>query len=188
VKDPLNVFATFLNNRVVSKKVLAPEFVCTDARVISPPPVGVAKVPSPLRNVVVLFGGVGTAPPTVALITGRSAPVAIDGTPVPVVFFNIPVLSPDSNVPLIPTTVNPADPVASPVCVAFVTREEYKVLTALSPVFVPLDVPENVPDCVARVPNTVVSSANVPAAVIFTKDADAYVNPARELKLVLDAW
>lgn len=37
---------------------------------------GVAKVPSPLKKVVVLFGGVGTHPPTVAVIVA-TLPVAI---------------------------------------------------------------------------------------------------------------
>lgn len=52
-----------------------------------------------------LFGGVGTAPPTVAVITGRSELTAILGTHVPVVFFNIPVASPAREVPLILVTV-----------------------------------------------------------------------------------
>src|SRR6201986_4491554 len=46
------------------------------------PPAGAANEPSPRRNVVVLFGGVGTAPPTVDVIAGRSAPVAMLGMPV----------------------------------------------------------------------------------------------------------
>jgi hypothetical protein len=42
--------------------------------------------------------------------------MAIDGTPVDVVFFNIPVARPDSAVPFIfPTTVAPCVPVTSPV-------------------------------------------------------------------------
>lgn len=85
------VFATFRNQRVESRNVFNPLFVCADARTISHEPEGVEKVPSHLRNVVVLFGGVGTAPPTVEVITGRSPPVAIVCAPVPVVFFNIPV-------------------------------------------------------------------------------------------------
>jgi hypothetical protein len=68
-----------------------PLAVTTETEVTVPPPVGIANVPSPRRNVVVLFGGVGTAPPTVAVMTGRSAPVAIESTPVVVVFFTIPV-------------------------------------------------------------------------------------------------
>lgn len=40
----------------------------TDVPQVSPQPAGAAKVPSPRRNVVVLFGGVGTHPPTVAVI------------------------------------------------------------------------------------------------------------------------
>jgi hypothetical protein len=68
----------------------------------------------------VLLGGVGTAPPTVALIDGRSAPVAIDGTPVVVVFLRIPVAKPERVVPLILVTVAdnapvPPDAVTSPV-------------------------------------------------------------------------
>ena len=54
-------------------------------------PVGVAKVPSPLKNVVVLLGGVGTAPPTVDDIAGKSELAAMLKTPVVVVFFKIPV-------------------------------------------------------------------------------------------------
>ncbi len=42
----------------------------------SPPPDGAANVPSPRRKVVVLFGGVGTPPPTVAVIVA-TLPVAI---------------------------------------------------------------------------------------------------------------
>ena len=46
---------------------------------------------------------------------GKSAATAIDGTPVPVVFFNIPVDKPDREVPLIFCTVlAPAVPVTSP--------------------------------------------------------------------------
>ena len=44
--------------------------------VTSPHQDGVANVQSHLKNVVVLLGGVGTAQPTVAVIVGRSAPVA----------------------------------------------------------------------------------------------------------------
>ena len=84
-------------------------------------PAGVAKVPSHLKKVVVLFGGVGTAPHTVDDITGRSALVAILGTHVPVVFLSSPVPSPARLVPLSATTVKAPEPVASPVCVAFVT-------------------------------------------------------------------
>ena len=54
------------------------------------------------------------------------------------VFFNIPVASPASEVPFIFTTVKAVDPVASPVWVALVTKLEYCVLVALSPVFVPV--------------------------------------------------
>ena len=61
---------------MVSRKVFTPEFVCADASIISPHPVGVAKVPSPRRNVVVLFGGVGTHHHTVAVIVA-TLPVAI---------------------------------------------------------------------------------------------------------------
>jgi len=48
-----------------------------------------------------------------------SAAVAILGTPVPVVFLSIPVVSPDNATPFILTTVSAVEPVASPVCVAF---------------------------------------------------------------------
>jgi len=58
---------------------------------------GIAKVPSPLKNAVVLFGGVGTAPPTVAVMTGRSPPVAIVSKPVVVAFLRIPVVSAPRN-------------------------------------------------------------------------------------------
>ena len=60
------------------------------------------------------------------------------GTPVPVVFFNIPVSKELINLPLIPLTVNTVLPVASPVWVALETNPEYKLFTALSPVLVPL--------------------------------------------------
>ena len=80
----------------------------TSFTVPPPPPAGAANVPSPLKNVVVLFGGVGTAPPTVAVIVGRSEFSAMLGTPVPVVFFNRPVPKPDSKVLLILVTVDAA--------------------------------------------------------------------------------
>ena len=54
--------------------------------------------------------------------TGKSAAIAIDGAPVVVVFFSMPVASPDINTPLILTTVSAVLPVASPVCVALETR------------------------------------------------------------------
>lgn len=60
-----------------------------------------AKDASPRKKVVVLFGGVGTAPPAVAVIAGRSVLAAIEGTPVPVVFFRTPVERLDSATPLI---------------------------------------------------------------------------------------
>ena len=44
--------------------------VVDSAFVITTPAVRAANVPSPRRNVVVLFGGVGTWPATVAVITG----------------------------------------------------------------------------------------------------------------------
>lgn len=52
-----------------------------------------------------MLGGVGTAPPTVAVITGRSEFTAILGTPVLVVFFNRPVARPAREVPFILVTV-----------------------------------------------------------------------------------
>jgi hypothetical protein len=50
-------------------------------------PDGAANVPSPLRNVVVLFGGVGTAPPAVAVMVAMYAgAIAVPcQTPVPIV-------------------------------------------------------------------------------------------------------
>jgi len=80
-----------------------------------PPPDGVANMPSPRKNVVVLFGGVGTAPPTVAVIAGRSELTAMLGKPVLVVFFRRPVVSDAKDVPLMPVTVNAVAPAASPV-------------------------------------------------------------------------
>lgn len=74
----------------VVNPVLPPD---TSIDVTVPEVLGAAKVPSPRKNVVVLFGGVGTAPPTVAVITGRSAPVAIVSAPVVVVLFKMPVAS-----------------------------------------------------------------------------------------------
>ena len=50
--------------------------------------------------------------------------VAMLGTPVVVVFFKIPVASPDIRTPLILTTVSAVEPVASPVCVALDTKLE----------------------------------------------------------------
>ncbi len=52
---------------------------------------GAAHVMSPLKNVVVLFGGVGTAPPCVASPAGKSVFTAIERAPVAVVLFNTPV-------------------------------------------------------------------------------------------------
>lgn len=54
-----------------------------------------------------------------------------------VVFFKRPVESVLRMVPLIPTTVSAVAPVASPVCVALLTKPEYSEFTALSPVLVP---------------------------------------------------
>ena len=104
--------------------------------VIAADAVAAAKVPSHLRKVVVLFGGVGTAHHTVLVITGKSAPVAILGTPVPVVFFNNPVPNQARLVPFKATTVKAVAPVASPVCVALLTNQEQRLFTALSPVLV----------------------------------------------------
>ena len=67
---------------------------------------------------------------------GKSTATAILGTPVPVVFFKIPVARPASEVPFIFTTVRAVAPVASPVWVAFVTSPLYRALTASSPVLV----------------------------------------------------
>lgn len=72
------------------------------------------------------------------LRVGKSPATAIDGTPVAVVFFNIPVASAARFCPLIATTVKAVAPVASPVWVAFDTKPEYKEFMALSPVLVPL--------------------------------------------------
>ena len=87
---------------------LNPLAVATDTAVRVPPPAGVANVPSPLKKVVVLLGGVGTAPPIVAVIAGKSELKAMLGTPVPVVFFNKPVPKLESNVLLIRVTVEAA--------------------------------------------------------------------------------
>jgi len=38
VKNEVNVFATLRSPKVVSRKVFSPEFVCADARIISPDP------------------------------------------------------------------------------------------------------------------------------------------------------
>ena len=89
----------------VATDPLKPLALTTEALVTVPPPAGVANTPSPRKKVVVLFGGVGTAPPTVEVMTGRSAPVAILGTPVAVVFFKMPVANPANEVPLMRVTV-----------------------------------------------------------------------------------
>jgi hypothetical protein len=69
------------------------------------PPLAGATIPVTLAAVpVVLWFNVG-----------KSAATAIDGTPVVVVFFKIPVAKPAKEVPLILTTVSAVDPVASPV-------------------------------------------------------------------------
>lgn len=119
----------------------------TDTLVTVPPPDGVAKVPSHLKKVVVLFGGVGTAPHTVAVITGRSELRAILGTQVPVVFFKIPVPRPAREVPFILVTViefvlfavpsneDPAE-VASPVIVPIVRAVCKAVAVQALPVIV----------------------------------------------------
>jgi hypothetical protein len=82
---------------------------------------------------------------------------------------------------------NDTPPIVLAVCNA-VAVPALPEIVVWSPVFVPEEVPENVPFCVARVPNTVVSNANVPAAVIFTNDGDTYDRPAREVRFVFDAW
>ena len=74
---------------------------------------------------------------------GKSPATAIDGTPVVVVFFRMPVARLDRRVPLMPTTVTAPDPVASPVCVALlVTSPTYKKLPSVTAVsncaFVPV--------------------------------------------------
>jgi hypothetical protein len=107
----------------------------TDVILPPPPPLGgSANVPSPRRNVVVLFGGVGTAPPTVAVIVGRSEFDAMLGTPVLVVFFSRPVASPARDVPLMPVTVKAVPPVASPVWVALVTFAVLAIIAFACPV------------------------------------------------------
>lgn len=81
VKKLVKVFATLRIPNIPARKVFSPLTVCVEARTISPPPEGVANVPSHRRNVVVLFGGVGTAPQTVDVIAGRSAFVAVVNIP-----------------------------------------------------------------------------------------------------------
>lgn len=53
-----------------------------------PDPVGAANVPSHLKNVVVLFGGVGTPPPTVAVIVAiLPAAIGVENVCIPVKVF-----------------------------------------------------------------------------------------------------
>jgi hypothetical protein len=131
--------------------------VAVTVTVVTPVPAGVANVPSPRKYVVVLLGGVGTAPPTVALIAGKSLFIAMDGTPVLVVFFNNPVAKPDNEVPFIFTTVAslPTD-VTSPVRLALV------VTVAALPVTLPVI-------GVVTVNDEVVTVVNVPvfAVIVF---------------------
>lgn len=50
--NPVNVFATLRSQKVVSRKVFNPLFVCAEARTISPDQAGVLHVQSHRRNVV----------------------------------------------------------------------------------------------------------------------------------------
>ena len=52
---------------------------------------GTTQVASPLKYLVVSFGGVGIAPECVASPTGKSVLAAIESIPVVIVFFTIPV-------------------------------------------------------------------------------------------------
>jgi hypothetical protein len=83
---------------------LNPLAVAIDTAVTVPPPAGVANVPSPLKKVVVLFGGVGTAPPTVAVITGKSLTVnAVPPVTNPLASYVILVFVPAVIAPLVVT-------------------------------------------------------------------------------------
>lgn len=71
---------------------------------------------------------------------GKSPDVAIDGTPVPVVFRNIPVPSPDSATPLILVTVAEFDPCAtliSPVKAALVSNGVPSTYTSVESTIAP---------------------------------------------------
>lgn len=126
----------------------APNAVNADDAVVEPvPPFAIATVPVTLAAVpVVLWFNVG-----------KSDAIAILGTPVVVVFFNIPVVSPANDVPLIlPTTVADCVPVTSPERLP-VNEPDEPDTDVWSPVFVPVDVPEpeGAPTIVAVIPDTV---------------------------------
>ena len=75
---------TFPSSKEPSLKDFGPVFVCVEAKSISPPPPGVAHIPSPLQNVV------AEAPvPLPKLPTGR-LPVTPVPRGKPVAFVNIP--------------------------------------------------------------------------------------------------
>ena len=89
-----------------------PLAVTTDTDVTVPAPAGSAKVPSPRKKSVVLFGGVGTAPPTVAVITGKSEfTAALIAVPFP---SNTPVIDVDNVIAGVDVAVAtvPAKPLA----------------------------------------------------------------------------
>src|SRR3972149_1603086 len=52
------------------------------------------------------------------------------------------------------------------------------LLAALSPVFVPLDVPEKVPLCVARVPNPMTAALGRPVQLVRTPDSGGPRTPS----------
>lgn len=91
VKRLVNVFATLRSQKVASKKVFNPLFVCAEARTISHPHAGTVNAHCPFRYLLESFGGVGTAPPTVAVIVGRSALVAVVNIPLTILYNHVRV-------------------------------------------------------------------------------------------------
>ena len=94
----------------VATAPLTPLAVVTDTE--DTVPEGAKKVPAPLKNLVASLGGVGTAPPIVEDMAGRSAPVAILKMPVVVVLFRMPEAKAPRNcgplkpASLVPWTIN----------------------------------------------------------------------------------
>lgn len=99
-----------------------PLAVVTDTDVTVPElPDGTANVPSPRKKVVVLLGGVGTAPPTVAVMVGSCALVATVHTPAPLAYkipvnpvtlrvVNAPVLGVVAPIGVLSIALNDVDP------------------------------------------------------------------------------
>ena len=153
---------------VLPDKLLFPATVWSVDRstkfwVVEPvPPLAMANVPVTLAAVPVVFW----------LSVGKSAATAMLGTPVVVVFINIPVARPAMEVPLIcSTTLAPCVPVTSPAKLPVKEAAE-PVTLVWSPVLVPLTEASK---------GTVNVLEVVPPAMVKPVAADVGVNPLIEV-------